>query len=150
WAAINNFGIANPPNVRSIAIDPATPTTIYAGTVGDGGLFKSTNGGSNWTLMNSGMSGGNFAVVNTIVFDPSNPNTIYVGHGFSGVGDGIDKSTNGGASWTPINNGVPQGEISAMVADRTNPSVLYAATTLAGIIKTTNGGASWTKVNAGL
>jgi parallel beta-helix repeat protein len=150
WAPINNFGTANAPNVRTIAIDPVTPTTIYAGTFGDGGLYKSTNGGSNWTLMNSGMSGGDFAVVNAIVFDPSNPATIYVGHGFSGVGDGIDKSTNGGASWTPINNGVPQGEISAMVADRTNPSVLYAATTSNGIIKTTNGGASWTKANAGL
>src|ERR1044072_6842100 len=49
WAAINNFGTANTPYVRTIAIDPVMPTTIYAGTFGDGGLYKSTNGGSNWT-----------------------------------------------------------------------------------------------------
>lgn len=151
WAPINNFGTPNAPNVTTIAVDPATSTTIYAGTFGGGGLFKSTNGGSNWTAMNNGMSGGNFAIVNAIVFDPSNSATIYVGHGFSGVGDGIDKSTNGGASWTPVSNGALQNiQINAMVADRTNPSILYAATTSNGILKTTNGGASWTKANAGV
>ena len=35
-------------NIIALAIDPATPTTLYAGT-GAGGVFKSTTGGSSWT-----------------------------------------------------------------------------------------------------
>ena len=33
--------------VLSIAIDPATPSTIYAGTYG--GVFKSTDSGATWS-----------------------------------------------------------------------------------------------------
>ena len=145
WLPINNFGTLITPDVRAIAIDPTTPATIYAGTLGSG-LFKSTNSGSNWTAINNGMSGD---FVNAIVIDSSNPATIYVGHGFSSVS--IDKTTNGGASWTPSNNGMPQNaQISAMVADRVNASILYAATMGHGIMKTTNGGTSWTSANTGL
>ena len=36
-----------------LAIDPVTPTTLYAGTYGNG-VFKSTNGGGNWSVVNTG------------------------------------------------------------------------------------------------
>src|SRR5439155_904852 len=36
-------------NVRAIAIDPTTPTTLYAGT--DSGVFKSVDGGATWSAM---------------------------------------------------------------------------------------------------
>jgi hypothetical protein len=35
--------------VRVVAVDPVTPTTVYAGTQDDG-VFKTTNGGGSWTL----------------------------------------------------------------------------------------------------
>ncbi|HET6979493.1 MAG TPA: SBBP repeat-containing protein [Pyrinomonadaceae bacterium] len=149
WTAINNFGPSGIPFVRALAVDPTTPTTIYAGTNGNGGFFKSTDGGLNWTVMNTGLSGGSFSVVNAIVIDASNPATIYAGHGFSGVGGGISKSINGGVSWTQVNNGVPNTEINALVRDRSNNATLYAATTTAGILKTINGGDSWTSANTG-
>src|SRR2546428_513962 len=41
--------------VNALIIDPLTPTTLYAGT--DGGLYKSTNGGSNWSAPNSSLRG---------------------------------------------------------------------------------------------
>ena len=46
--------------------------------------------------MNNGMGGSDIAVVSAIVIDPFNPSTIYTGHGFSGFGGSINKSTNGG------------------------------------------------------
>ena len=149
WTALNNFGPSGIPFVRALAIDPTAPATIYAGTNGNGGFFKSTNSGINWTPMNTGISGGSFSVVNAIVIDAANPATIYAGHGFSGLGGGISKSINGGVSWTQVNNGVPNTEITALVRDRTNSTTLYAATTNAGILKTTNGGDSWTSANTG-
>ncbi len=147
WVPQNNFGVPGTPNVRALAIDPTAPSTIYAGTSGNG-LFKTTNGGGVWTAMNNGMGGGSPTNVNVIVIDPVTPTTLYTGHGFSFSDGGINKSVNGGTSWTPLTNGVPNAGIAAMAA---TSSGIYAATTNSiGVIKTTNGGTSWTNVNSGL
>jgi Calx-beta domain/Carboxypeptidase regulatory-like domain/Beta-propeller repeat len=142
WIAQNNFSVPGTPNVRALAIDPTTPLTLYAGTSGNG-LFKSTNGGGVWTAANTGMGGPNPTNVNVIAIDPANPATIYTGHGFSG---GINKSTNGAASWTPLTNEVPQSQVNAMVA---TSSAVYASVS-SGVIKSTNGGTNWTTANTGL
>jgi photosystem II stability/assembly factor-like uncharacterized protein len=42
-------------SVLILAINPQTPETLYAGTV-DGGVFKSTNGGTDWTSINTGLT----------------------------------------------------------------------------------------------
>ena len=47
WTTSNAGLVGFSLNVRSLAIDPATPTTLYAGT--DGGVFKSTDGGGSWS-----------------------------------------------------------------------------------------------------
>ena len=146
WIAQNNFGVPGTPSVRAFAIDPAAPLTIYAGTSSNG-LFKSTNGGGVWTAMNSGMGGPNPTNINAIVIDPGSSSTIYTGHGSSSFDGGINKSTNGGTSWTPLTNGVPNRGVMAMVA---TSSAVYAAINSAGIIKTTNGGTSWTTNENGL
>ncbi len=149
WTQLNNFGIPGTPNVRALVIDPATPTTIYAGTFASG-LFKTTNGGNSWTAMNNGMSG-NFAhYVTAISIDPLNPSTVYAGHGYAFTGGSIDKSTDGGSTWSPVNTGVPNYEISALIVDPLASATVYAATTGGGVIKTINGGNSWTVASAGL
>ena len=40
--------------ILALAIDPTTPSTLYAGTDG-GGVFKSTNGGAAWSAVNTGL-----------------------------------------------------------------------------------------------
>ena len=79
WSAVNT-GLTNT-DVRALAIDPATPATLYAGTYG-GGVFKSMNGGGNWTAVNTGLT-------NTYVFalaiDPATPATLYAGTSGGGV-----------------------------------------------------------------
>ncbi|HEU4769511.1 MAG TPA: SBBP repeat-containing protein, partial [Pyrinomonadaceae bacterium] len=146
WIAQNNFGVPGTPSVRAFAIDPTAPLTVYAGT-SNNGLFKSTNGGGVWTAMNNGMGGPNPTNINAIVIDPANTSTIYTGHGSSSFNGGINKSTNGGTSWSPLTNGVPNRGVIAMVA---TSSAVYAAINSAGIIKTTNGGTNWTTNENGL
>jgi photosystem II stability/assembly factor-like uncharacterized protein len=152
WTALNNFPTPLIPAVRVLAIDPTNTATIYAGSFSFG-LFKSTNGGANWTAMNNGMGGSNPNSITAIAIDPFNSSTIYTGHGtggFSGFGGSINKSTNGGTSWTQLTNGVSTFQINAIVADRTTANTFYAATTGGGVIKTSNGGASWASANTGL
>jgi hypothetical protein len=41
--------------IYALAVDPNTPTTLYAGTYG-GGMFKSTDGGATWSPVNTGLT----------------------------------------------------------------------------------------------
>ena len=52
WSAVNT-GLTYT-YVFALAIDPATPSTLYAGTVD--GVFKSTNGGTAWSAVNTGLT----------------------------------------------------------------------------------------------
>ena len=61
--------------VEALAIDPRTPSTLYAGTQG-GGVFKSTNGGANWQAVNAGL---NSTAVYALAIDPATPSTLYAG-----------------------------------------------------------------------
>ena len=73
WSAVNT-GLTNT-YVYALAIDPATPTTLYAGTYG-GGVFKSTNGGGNWSAVNTGLTD---TLVSALAIDPATPTTLYAG-----------------------------------------------------------------------
>jgi photosystem II stability/assembly factor-like uncharacterized protein len=63
--------------VSTLAVDPQNPRTVYAGTYGRG-VFKTTDGGTSWSAVNSGLT---TLSVNSLAIDPQNPNTIYAGTG---------------------------------------------------------------------
>jgi hypothetical protein len=58
-----------------------TPTTIYAGTLG-GGVFKSINGGGNWSALNTGLTNTN---VYALAINPAMPSIIHAGTNGGGV-----------------------------------------------------------------
>ena len=128
--------------VRALAIDPSTPTTVYAGVYYGGGVFKSTNGGTSWTAVNSGLPN---TYINTLAIDPFTPATLYAGTSSRGV----FKSTNGGTSWTAV-PGLTDSNVNALAIDPSTPATLYAGTYYGGVCKSTNGGTSWTAANSGL
>jgi uncharacterized repeat protein (TIGR01451 family) len=68
-------GLTVVPIIPALAIDPATPTTIYASTPG-GGVFKSINGGGFWDAAAVGMTSKN---VSGLAVAPNNPATVYAG-----------------------------------------------------------------------
>jgi photosystem II stability/assembly factor-like uncharacterized protein len=134
--------------VRALVIDPGNPATLYEGR-GQGGIFKSTNGGARWVAVNTGLT---TPFVQSLAIDPSNPATLYAGTAYydnEGYGRGIFKTTNGGASWSAVNSGLPAVDVRTVVIDPGNPATLYAGTPR-GVYKSTNGGASWSAVNSGL
>jgi hypothetical protein len=127
-------------SIKTLTVDPTTPSTIYVATDG-GGVFKSTNRGDIWNPANVGLE---FSDVLDLVIDPLVPTILYAGT----WGGGVYKSTNGGESWIEVNIGLPYKGISSLVIDPVTPATLYAAT--GGVHKTTNGGGSWHAVNIGL
>ncbi len=153
WTAANT-GLSGQ-FVYGLAIDPTTPTTIYVGTVytGTGNLpvynvYKSTDGGGTWNGSITGLPI-TAGIVNVLAINPVNPTTLYAGTANSGV----FMSTNGGESWTSVNNGLPAASnISALVIDPVTPTTLYAVGSgyyFSELFKSTNGGANWTTLNTG-
>jgi hypothetical protein len=127
--------------VRSLAIDPTTPGTLYAGTYG-GGVFKSTNAGGNWSAVNTGLTSN---YVYALAIDPTTPGTLY-----AGGADGVSKSTNGGGVWIAVTSGLTIINVRSLAIDPTTPGTLFAGIYPGGVFKTTNGGGTWSAFNTGL
>lgn len=131
--------------VHALAIDPTNPLILYAGGGGLNGVFKSTNGGATWAR--SGLTAG---AIYSLAIDPSNPSTIFA----ADAGRGLLKTTNAGAAWVPLNNGIPFGSsfdgFRAVAIDPINPATIYAGAAFPpnGIFKSTDSGATWTKTPA--
>src|SRR5438876_4039479 len=133
-------------SISALAVDPQTPTTLYAGTT-SAGVFKSTDGGTHWRAVNAGLGA---TTVRALAIDPQTPTTVYA----ATWDRGIFKSTDGGANWSATNSGLidPYGvrvsAIAAMATTPETPTTLYAGTTQ-GVFKSTDGGSSWSAIRPG-
>ncbi len=131
--------------VISMAVDPAYPATVYAGTKGDA-VYKSYDGGQRWVSRRAGLDDATItSVVNQFVFDPSD-NT----HLFAATTMGVFESKDGGESWEKRMDGMKEVlMVVSLCLDPTRPSILYAGTS-GGVYKSIDGAAHWEKVNNGL
>ncbi|MEO7085393.1 MAG: glycoside hydrolase, partial [Gemmatimonadaceae bacterium] len=89
---------------RAVIGVPAQPNIAYIG-FDNGGVWRSTDYGSNWEpLFDSNATGS----IGAIGISPADPNTIYVGSGAGiirpdlATGDGMYKSTDAGKTWTHL------------------------------------------------
>jgi photosystem II stability/assembly factor-like uncharacterized protein len=135
-------------SIAAVAVDPTTPTIIYAGS--SASVFKSTDAGSTWVRKSfpTGVGG-----VETLAIDPENPATIYAG---TTVG-GVVKSTDAGETWTTANTGLPTPvglfsfyQVTALAIDPTVSTTVYIATSFGELFKSIDGGADWRETDAGL
>jgi photosystem II stability/assembly factor-like uncharacterized protein len=121
--------------VDALVLDPHNPGTLYAG-IWRAGVFKSINGGS-WFAANSGMTDSDKGI-GELVIDPVNPTVIYVG---TLAGNGVFKTTDGGATWLVANTGLAGG-VSSLESHPLNSKVYAIGSGPGGFISNDNG-ASW-------
>src|SRR5262249_45192117 len=130
------------------AADPVPPTPRYAAD-NSAFTYKTPDAGAHWTRVTAGLN--NFA----LAIDPATPSIVY-----AATRDGVFKSTDGGASWSPRNSGLPcdgclglecqscDASVLALAVDPVRPTIVYAGT-YGGIFKSTDGGDGWVKVHHG-
>jgi hypothetical protein len=123
----------NAPSGGRVLCFVSAGTNLFAGT--GGGVFLSTNNGTNWTAVNSGLT--TTAVVSLAV----NGSNLFAGTSSGGV----FLSTNNGSTWTALSPGwtIP---VNALVVSGQN---LFAGTT-GGVVLSTDNGINWTAANSGL
>lgn len=125
----------------AIGIHPTDPSIVFAAGLRHNGnvpnperLFKSTDGGENWQIVEHPFGQGD---IHFITIDPNEPQNIY----FS-VGGKVFKSADGGNTWNESNTGMDVVRINDIVPDPRDSSILYAVTS-GGIYRSTNGGGAW-------
>ncbi|HEY6549399.1 MAG TPA: hypothetical protein VI589_15895, partial [Vicinamibacteria bacterium] len=134
---------------------PGNPRVVYVGSA-SGGVWKTTNGGTTWKpLFDKEV----VASIGDMATEPGNPDVIYVGTGESNVrnsvsfGNGVYKSTDGGASWKHLGLAGTE-RISRIVVSPHDPQRVYVAALghafgphpERGVYMSRNGGESWDKV----
>ena len=130
--------------VSSIVVDYDNPAIIYFGSgdrdAGDAvgmGVFKSTDNGQSWTLMNNGM--GN-VTVGRLIQDINNPDIL-----LAGTSGGIFKTTDGGQNWEIKMTG----NFRELVYKPFSSNVIYA-TKGGKIYKSTDAGESWNDISGNI
>jgi len=138
--------------IADIAVHPDNENVMYV-AVGSGNVWKTENAGTTWKPIFE--KEGSYSI-GCITIDPNNPHTIWLGTGENvggrhvGFGDGIYKSTDGGASWK--NMGLKKSEhLSRIIVHPTNPSIIWVASQgplwnkggERGLYKSIDGGVTW-------
>lgn len=143
WEAISH-GMSHS-RVISLAIDPAYPATVYAGTKGDA-VYKSYDGGHRWVPQKTGLDDVTItSVVNQLLFDPADSTRV-----FAATSMGVFESVDAGESWRKRMDGMREVLLVVTLAVApAHPDIWYAGTS-GGVYKSTDRARTWTKVNQGL
>lgn len=142
WTQVSSGFPANDATLGRISFDISNsdPQIIYALTAlsngNSRGLYKSTNGGNNWSLINSGVAASsNYAWFNRICkIDPSNSNKLFCG------GLEMELSNNGGTSFSSVGSSHVDHHAAAFA--RSNPDYIVIGND-GGVDYSTNGGTTW-------
>ena len=126
-------------SMGAVALDPNTPTTVYAGSgslfnFGDfdaAGVYKSTDGGDTWQVLNPNGIFSNVGINRMVLPDSG---TLIVGSG-AGL---FRLTSNGSRSTRPLN-----GVISDLKLDTGVRTTVYVAVAGRGIFRSTDSGASF-------
>lgn len=122
---------------HALAFKPGDPNTILLGN--DGGIYRSSNGGSSFTKVQS------LPVTQfyEIGIDKTNPQRLYGGTQDNGTNRTLTGALN---DWTTIYGG----DGFYVIVDPTNPNIIYAESQNGGLGKSTNGGQSFSGATSGI
>ena len=161
------LGLHDTRSISRVVTHPTDPNIAYVAAVGnlwkgttDRGVFKTSDAGRSWTkvLYVDSLTG-----ATDLVMDPRNASVLYAAtyqrlrkaYGFNGGGPGsnIYKSTDAGATWQKLENGIPKGDkgrIGLAIA-HSKPDVLIATiehSGAGGTYRTEDAGATWKRMSA--
>jgi photosystem II stability/assembly factor-like uncharacterized protein len=163
-ATWQNVGLRDSKHIGRVVIDPHNPNTVYVAALGhlwgpnkERGLYKTTDGGKTWSnvLFIDEDTG-----VTDVAIDLQSPMTLYAAAyqrrrtpwGFNGGGphSGLYKTIDGGATWTRLTEGLPEGATGRIGIDiyKSNPNIVCAIIENAkgGVFRSEDRGATWKKM----
>jgi photosystem II stability/assembly factor-like uncharacterized protein len=173
-----HLGLDDTQMIAMVDVSPRDPNRVFVAALGhpygpneNRGIYRSTDGGAHFekVLYKDAYTSGN-----DVRIDPNNPDTVYAtlwqqqqsfieGQEFGGTSGGIFKSTDGGTTWQPLTEGLPQVTQANLALSLSSPNTVYAMTAFAGaaggrggrgggrggggngtaLYKSTDGGAHW-------
>jgi hypothetical protein len=129
-------GLASGPIDQAVPMRPLIAATTK-------GLFRSGDGGTTWTASTGAPQG---MWMTNASFSSLDPDLVYVGSDAAGsTGGDLLRSVDGGVSFTPDDQGLPQGSknVEALAVGQTNPPTVFAA-----LDPPNRGGRIYTQVDA--
>lgn len=133
--------MAGSSNTSALIASPTSPTTLYSGA--DGKIYRSTNAGLTWLAANPGHYAAYMSDF-ALGVAPSAPTHVFAG------GQGLYRSTDSGATFTFIPNGIEGGPTYSIAVDPSDPQSFIVGTDAAGVFDTHDGGETWTSLNTGM
>jgi photosystem II stability/assembly factor-like uncharacterized protein len=142
--------------INDLESHPTNPRILYAGTAG-GGVWKSNDGGATFAPIFDE----HVQSIGVVSLDPTNPDqNIWVGTGETwtrnsvSIGDGLFKSTDGGANFKEVPGFENSERITSVVINPKNNQEIYVGVLGAlwgdsedrGVYKTTDGGTTWSQI----
>jgi len=128
---------------RVLHQDPVNSNVVYAGTTE--GLWRTSDSGKSWKQIT-----GPEVVVNDVLIDPRNDSKIMIATDRMGV----LVSKNNGSTFEATNRGFSHRRVSALVADRSDPSTLYVGLInnqeFGGVFVSHDSGRNWEPMSNGL
>jgi photosystem II stability/assembly factor-like uncharacterized protein len=162
-----HLGLTNTRHISRIVVHSRDPDVAWVGAVGhlwgpneERGVYKTTDGGRTWERVlyvdeNTG--------VIDLVGDPGDPETLYAamyqrrrtafGFNGGGPGSGIYRTTDGGATWTELTNGLPDGDMGRIGLEvyRRDGNLVYAVVEARGdaqgVYRSTDRGETWEQMS---
>jgi len=155
FSATNGINSNEPTNWSTpVVMDPNNNNILYYGT---NYLYRTTNGANNWVKISPQLTdwvpGRRLGTLTTIAVAPTNSEIIYVGTDDSHVW----VSTDNGASWNEISDGLPERWVTRVAVDPTDENMVYA--TFNGlkwkdpqphVFRSTDKGTTWSDISSNL
>lgn len=169
-ATWQHIGLDGTDRIGRISIDPTNPNRIFVAAAGKlyqpggaRGVYATTDGGSTWQQVLAGANPTTGGI--DVSISPAEPSHVYAvmwdhtrtpaGREYGGVGTGVHRSTDGGATWTRLAGGLPASNANngrmGVAVSPSDPARLYAIAAdtpgnFLGFWTSTNRGDTWTKI----